>query len=188
MLFRSLLAFYHQAFARRGVEIAQVLLTDQDFADGVRERRLAATLDSLLAHGVLPVINENDVVGDLFGAPLRESEIRDNDALASAVARTVDASLLLLLSDVDGVYTENPARSRDATLIPTIRQLTLDLVLRTEGRGARGRGGMSSKLRAATRASAHGIGVVIANGHADGVIDRILGGETIGTLLAREAR
>jgi glutamate 5-kinase len=183
-----LLAFYHQAFARRGVEIAQVLLTDADFDAGARERRLAATLDSLLSHGVLPVINENDVVGDVFGAPLRASAFRDNDMLASVVARTTHASLLLLLSDVDGVYTANPARSPDATLIPTIRRLTPALLLGTAGRGARGRGGMSSKLRAAARASAAGIGVVIANGHADGVIERILGGEAVGTLLAREAR
>ena len=182
-----LLAFYHQAFARRGVEIAQVLLTDADFDAGAREQRLAATLDSLLSHGVLPVINENDVVGDVFGAPLRPSAIRDNDALAAAVARTTRASLLLLLSDVDGVYTANPARSPDATLIPTIREVTRELLYASLGRGTRGRGGMASKLTAAASASGAGIGVVIANGHADGVIERILRGETVGTLLTQEA-
>ncbi|GLC26428.1 glutamate 5-kinase [Roseisolibacter agri] len=180
-----LLAFYHHAFARRGVEIAQVLLTDQDFDAGAREERLAATLDSLLAHGALPVINENDVVGDVFGAPLRPSHIRDNDALASAVARTTRASLLLLLSDVDGVYTANPAVAHDATLIPTLRKVTHELIVASVGRGARGRGGMASKLAAASNASGAGIGVVIANGHADGVIDRILRGEAVGTLVTR---
>jgi glutamate 5-kinase len=86
------------------------------------------------------------------------------------------------------VYTGDPARSADAALIPTLRRVTPALLDGAAGRGARGRGGMAAKLRAAERASAAGIGVVIANGHADGVIERILDGETVGTLLTRAAR
>lgn len=183
-------AFYHDAFARRGVEIAQVLLTDQDFRAAARTRRLAATLDALLSHDVLPVINENDAVapGDDAGGRTRAPSFGDNDMLAALVARAAGASLLVLLSDVDGVYTGDPAHSSDAALIPTLRRVTPELLLGAAGRGSRGRGGMAAKLRAAERASAAGIGVVIANGHADGVIGRILEGESVGTLLTRAAR
>jgi glutamate 5-kinase len=183
-----LLAFYHDAFAARGVEIAQLLLTDQDFRAAARARRLGSTLDALLAMGVLPVINENDAVapGD-DGAP-RVAAFRDNDMLAALVARAASASLLVLLSDVDGVYTRDPQADAGAALIPTLRRVTPTLMRGAAGRSMRGRGGMAAKLRAADRASAAGIGVVIANGHAERVIERIVDGEAVGTLLTREAR
>jgi glutamate 5-kinase len=183
-----LLAFYHAAFAARDVEIAQLLLTDQDFRSGARARRLAATLDALLATGVLPVVNENDAVAPGEDAAPRVATFRDNDMLAALVARAASASLLVLLSDVDGVYTRDPRRDACAALIPTLRRVTPALLGVASGPGARGRGGMAAKLRAARRAATAGIGVVIANGHTERVIERIVDGEAVGTLLAREAR
>ncbi|MGZ8458382.1 MAG: glutamate 5-kinase, partial [Gemmatirosa sp.] len=183
-----LLAFYHDAFARSGVEIAQLLLTDEDFRSTARARRLSTTLDALLSMGVLPVINENDAVAAGDSAASRAPTFRDNDMLAALVARAVGASLLVLLSDVNGVYTRDPETDDGAALIPTLRRVTPAVLdgaagCSTRGRSTRGRGGMAAKLRAADRASAAGIDVVIANGHAERVIARILDGEAVGTLL-----
>jgi glutamate 5-kinase len=183
-----LLAFYHDAFARRGVEIAQLLLTDQDLRSAARTRGLATTLDALLTMGVLPVINENDAVAPGDEGATRVAAFRDNDMLAALVARATGASLLVLLSDVDGVYTRDPGTDAGAALIPTLRCVTPALLDGAAGRGARGRGGMAAKLRAADHASAAGIGVVIANGHAERVLDRIVDGEAVGTLLMRGER
>ncbi len=183
-----LTAFYHAEFAAAGLDIAQLLLTEDDFRQAPRARRLARTLDALLAHGTVPVINENDAVSDAgttFDGDLPVL-FRDNDMLATLVARATRASLIILLSDIDGVYTADPVHEPEAVLIPLVAFSGTEL--RATGSSGRGRGGMQAKLRAAQLAVDAGIGVVIANGHVAGLIERIVAGEAVGTWFAASAR
>jgi glutamate 5-kinase len=169
-----LMAEYLDRFARRGLVAAQVLLTQDDF---IRRRQFVnakATFDELLSAGVVPVVNENDTVAT--------DEIRfgDNDRLAALVAVMVGADLLILLSDVDGIYTRSPGH-RHAELLP---EVTDPLHVRATGpRSGTGSGGMASKLQAAFMATAAGIPTVVANAGAPRVVSRILGGEPVGTWL-----
>ena len=172
----ALVAFYDVLFQRVGLTAAQVLLTEDDF--GVRQRylNLHATLDRLLALGAVPIINENDTVsaaelamaGQVFG---------DNDHLSALVASGCDADALVLLSDVDGLYSAPPG-SEGARLVSVF-----DETSRFElGPGsASGRGGMGAKVRAARIGALCGVEVVITSGFQAGVVDRVLAGETIGT-------
>lgn len=183
-----LMAWYQAAFAAAGVDAAQLLLTDADFRDAHRAARLGGTLDALLACGAIPVVNENDAVtagaeADVGAAvPL----FRDNDMLAALVAELAGAALLVLLSDVDGVCAADPALVPDAPVLPVIGCLTPALLDGAAGRAGRGRGGMAAKLRAAGRATAAGVAVVIANGRTPGVLARVAAGEALGTLLMPE--
>lgn len=183
-----LTAFYHAEFARAGLDIAQLLLTEDDFRNAARARRLSRTLDGLLTHGTVPVINENDAVSDAgttFDGDLPVL-FRDNDMLATLVAKSTGAALIVLLSDVDGVYTADPAHEPEAALIPLVAFNETEL--RATGSNGRGRGGMQAKLRAAERAVEAGIAVVIANGHVPGLIERIAEGEAVGTWFAGAER
>lgn len=179
-----LVAFYQAAFARVGLDVAQLLLTEDDFRHPARAARLGATIDGLLALGIVPVVNENDAVSTAGGRGDDDALLfRDNDMLAALVARRAGASLLVLLSDVDGVCTHDPAHVRDASVISAIDGLTPAILDAARGSGRRGRGGMAAKLQAAARAAAGGIDAVIANGHRADVLARIVAGETVGTLV-----
>jgi glutamate 5-kinase len=174
-----LMAEYARLFGRHGLTAAQVLLTREDV---IRRRNFVNarnTLERLLRAGVVPVVNENDTVAT--------DEIRfgDNDRLAALVAVMVGADLLVLLSDVEGIYTSDPRR-RGARLL---REVTEPLAVRAGGPGHRGVGGMASKLEAAMIATAAGTPVVVARAGRRDVLRRILGGEDLGTWLpARAAR
>lgn len=188
-----LMAIYDDAFDKLGCRTAQVLLTEDDFRDPVRFRNLRATLMSLLDMGVIPVINENDTVSTAeldhpAETPERERVFGDNDKLSALVMTHIEADLLLLLSDVDGLYNADP-RTNEAELLPEVPEITHGVMALAQGANGRGRGGMKSKLAAALVATqANGL-AVIANGRWPQVIDRVCAGEVVGTLfLSRDAR
>jgi glutamate 5-kinase len=192
-----LMAFYHTAFARHALVPAQLLLTGRDFTDSARARQVGDTIALLLASGAVPVVNENDAAycaeRDAAGHDAPSTSMpafRDNDMLAALIAEQVGASLLVLLSDVDGVFTADPRATPGASLVPWLEHDAITDTLAPPERGwhtgcaeRRGRGGMSAKLAAARRAAAAGVSVVIANGCTTGVVDRVTAGESLGTLV-----
>jgi len=187
-----LMAIYDDAFDKLGCRTAQVLLTEDDFRDPARYSNLRSTLVSLLALGVIPVINENDTVSTAeLDHPTdsleRERVFGDNDKLSALVMTHIDADLLLLLSDVDGLYTADP-RTEGAELLGQVADITDQVLNFAQGRSGRGRGGMSTKLEAARIATEANRLAVIANGRLPHVIERVCAGEVVGTLfLTRES-
>src|ERR1022692_1673821 len=181
-----LMAIYDDAFDKLGCHAAQVLLTEDDFRDPARYRNLRSTLVSLLAMGVIPVINENDTVSTAeldhpTDSPERERVFGDNDKLSALVMTHIEADLLLLLSDVDGLYTADP-RSDGAQLLGEVCGITDKVLNFAQGKSRLGRGGMATKLAAARIAiEANGL-AVIANGRLPHVIERVCAGENVGTL------
>lgn len=186
-----LMAIYDDAFEKLGCRIAQVLLTEDDF-DGIRYSNLRATLASLLALGVIPIINENDTVstqeldrpGEETGRP---RVFGDNDKLSALVLTHVDADLLILLSDVDGLYNGDP-HLEGSQLVERVEGVTEEVRVLARGKNSRGRGGMTTKLEAAAIATAAGRLAVIANGRIPQVIDRVCGGEPAGTLFVPRSK
>ncbi|RMG60762.1 MAG: glutamate 5-kinase, partial [Deltaproteobacteria bacterium] len=173
-----LMYFYAREFSRYGKQVAQILLTHSDFEE--RERFLNArnTIFELLAHGVIPIINENDTVAT------EEIKVGDNDALAVRVTDLVGADLLIMLSESGGLFDRDPARYKNAKRIPLVEKVdesVLKLAARQRGR-ALGIGGMKSKLLAAQMASFYGIPVVIAGSKGRHFLKKILEGEDDGTL------
>ena len=168
---------YEKLFAEYGQVVAQVLLTREDSVNRRRYANSRNTLLTLLDIGVIPIINENDAVS------IDELKIGDNDTLSANVAAIVDADLLIILSDVDGVYSANPQTDPQARLLPEIAEVTPEVEAICGGAGTmRGTGGMLTKMAAARMAMNSGIVMVIASGGRDGVIQSILDGKPIGTL------
>jgi glutamate 5-kinase len=186
-----LMAAYADAFARQGITAAQVLLTQEDLGDRDRALCVRTTLMRLLELGAVPVLNENDSVSirELVEYQRRrggEVPLRvfgDNDGLAARVAVALDADLLVLLTNVDGLFTANPKVDASATRIPWLATVDGEALGKTNGMSSGGTGGMMSKLEAARLATAEGTSVVIANGGEPGVLGRILAGEDVGTLV-----
>jgi len=181
-----LMAIYDDAFDKLGCRTAQVLLTEDDFRDPVRYSNLRSTLVSLLAMGVIPVINENDTVSTAeldhpADSPERQRVFGDNDKLSALVMTHIDADLLLLLSDVNGLYTAEPSRD-GAQLMSEVSGVSDEVLTFAQGKNGRGRGGMLSKLEAARVATEAGGMAVIANGRMPHVIERVCAGEVVGTL------
>ncbi len=185
-----LMSLYDDAFAKLDHRIAQILLTEDDFRDPTRYANLHAALAALLSLGVIPIINENDTVSTMeldrpSNAPRRERIFGDNDKLSALVMTHMGADLLILLSDVDGLYDGDPG-DEHSVLIERVDEVTDEIRALAQGGNGRGRGGMSSKLEAASVAMEAGGCAVIANGRHPEVIERICAGEKIGTLfLAR---
>ena len=177
---------YQELFSHDAVIVAQALLSRRDVEDRVGYLNLRNTLESLLDHGVVPIVNENDVVDT---AELDEARFGDNDTLSALVANLVDADLLLMLTDVGGLYRADPTRDPNAELIERVERITPEIEALAEPpkREAISRGGMASKLRAARRATAAGVTVVIGPGHEDGVVLRAARGEPAGTLFPSQA-
>ena len=174
----GLVNVYEQAFAAHGLHTAQVLLTHEDLADRKRYLNARSTITALLKHNVIPIINENDTV--------TTDEIRfgDNDTLGALVANLIDAQVLVLLTDQQGLYTADPRRDPDAKFISVGRADDTQYEAMAGGTGTGiSRGGMLTKILAARRAANTGIHTVIASGHEANVLHRLLGGEAIGTLL-----
>ncbi|MFV2069430.1 MAG: glutamate 5-kinase [Pirellulales bacterium] len=174
-----LIVAYDNAPRRHGYHVAQLLLTTDDLNDRTRYLNVRNTVVALFAHPAIPILNENDTVS------VEELQISfgDNDRLAAMVTNLIRAPLLVLLSDVDGLYDGDPA-DPDSRLIDTVPQLdasVLDLA-RDTGDGP-GKGGMASKLRAAEIATAAGENVIIANGHRSDVLTDIVAGKRVGTLI-----
>lgn len=174
----GLVRAYEDCFQARGLHTAQVLLTHDDLADRARYLNARSTLRTLLKLGVIPVINENDTVAT------DELRFGDNDTLAALVANLIQADLLILLTDQDGLFNRDPRAHADACLIPETRvdDPQLDQVAGGSVTGL-GTGGMITKVRAARLAARSGTPTVIAPGRGEEVLRRIGEGEGVGTLL-----
>jgi glutamate 5-kinase len=183
-----LMNLYEQGFAKYGLTPAQVLLTEEDFSTRRRYLNLRNTLLTLLEMGVIPIINENDTVSTTeLEITERSPSFGDNDKLSALVMSKLEAQALVLLSDVDGLFTDNPRSNPDATLIPEVHEITPEIDVLASGKSARGRGGMSTKLQAAHVAMNSGGMAIIANGGKAGIIRRILAGDVEGTLFVGKA-
>lgn len=172
----SLMWAYERCFGEHGTKVAQVLLTRDDFSDRKRYINSKNTFLTLLSFGVVPIVNENDTVAT--------DEIRfgDNDTLASLVAILVEADRLVILSDVEGLYREDPRVNSKTELIRSVEEITPATEKIAGGAGsALGTGGMYSKVLAAKRATSHGIGVNIVTGKKRGLLLSIVNGKEQGT-------
>ncbi|EDM74884.1 gamma-glutamyl kinase [Plesiocystis pacifica SIR-1] len=189
-----LIALYTQAFGQLDVEVAQVLLTQEDLGDPDRALCLRTTLLRLLELGAVPILNENDsvsvreIVELLEPSSTEAAAFGDNDGLSARVAAAIDADLLILATDVDGLYTANPRTDPEARRIPSLEAIDAETLARAAGSSAGGTGGMRSKLEAARNASEAGVDVLIVDGHAPRLIERALAGEDLGTFVASPER
>lgn len=176
---------YADGFSGHEVEVAQALITKRDLDNREGYLNVRNTLDGLLELGVLPIVNENDVV-DV--QEIGEVVFGDNDTLSAAVANVIDADLLVILTDTEGLYDSDPRRNPDAKLVHRVDVIDAEIEALAGGSGStHGRGGMATKLDAAKAATAIGIPVLVASGHVPRVLERIVLGEEIGTLFARRA-
>lgn len=186
-----LMALYTQLFAQLGVKAAQVLLIQEDLADRDRALCVRTTLMRLLELRVVPILNENDSVSVRELIEYRQGqggagpglEFGDNDGLSARVAVAIDADLLVILTDVDGLYTANPRTDPSASRISELGEIDEDVLARAAGTSAGGTGGMTSKLEAARVASRAGVGVLITSGHLPGALVAALAGEDRGTFV-----
>jgi len=175
---------YEKFFGEHGQVVAQVLLTREDSVKRTRYTNCRNTLLTLIKMGVIPIINENDAVS------IDELKIGDNDTLSAMVASIVDADVLIILSDVEGVYTDNPQSNPKAQLIGEIADITPEMEALAGGAGSlRGTGGMYTKIQAGKIAVNSGVAMVIASGLRDGVLRDVLAGGKVGTIfLSKENR
>lgn len=175
---------YEKFFADYGQIVAQVLITKTEAIDRHRYTNTRNTFMELMRQRVIPIVNENDVVA------LDELKIGDNDNMSALVAGIVDADLVIILSDVDGLYTANPQTHPDAVIVSEVAEITPEIEASAGGVGsARGTGGMATKIQAAKAATSSGIHLVIASGTEKNAITRVLQGEELGTLfVSRENR
>jgi len=173
---------YEKAFETQGLKVAQVLLTQDDLGDRKRFLNSRNTLTTLLALEVIPVVNENDTV------VTEEIRFGDNDNLAGLVAHLIEAQLLVILSDVEGLFTDDPRRFSDATLIPVVKKVDGEILrLARDTETEEGTGGMRSKVLTAQKMSRYGVSTVIASGRRTGILMDILKGIPVGTLFLPEA-
>jgi len=173
-----LMSTYDRYFSAYGQTIAQLLLTHADFLSRQRYLNLRNTLLTLLKSGVIPIVNENDTTA------VDEIKVGDNDNLSALVASNLEADLLIILTDTDGLFTRDPRRSERAELIPVVRDITPEIE-RIADTGEKTKtssvGGMKTKIQAAKLAMNAGIPVVIANGAEEDILLRIVEGEPVGT-------
>lgn len=173
----GLVQAWESGFQRRGLHTGQVLLTHDDLSDRRRYLNARSTLRALVGFGVVPVVNENDAVAN------EELKLGDNDTLAALVANLIEADLLVLLTDQQGLYDDDPRSNPAATLVSHAHAGDLSLDAMAGGGGLLGRGGMQTKLRAARLAARSGAATVIAYGRSERVLQRLHRGEELGTLL-----
>jgi glutamate 5-kinase len=178
-----LMQAYEEAFQRCGCRVAQILLTQEDLRNRGRYLNARNTLFTLLRLGVVPIVNENDTVA------VREIQFGDNDSLSALVASLVEADLLIMLTDTEGLYSADPRRDRSARLIPLVSAQDAVASFCAEDAGsAASIGGMSSKVLAARRAAAAGIPTVVASGLREGVLPALLEGAELGTFFVPSRR
>ena len=173
----ELMYIYDKLFTEYNHTVAQLLITAPDIEEGgVRKQNFHNTLARLLELGALPVINENDTIST------EEFGIGDNDTLSAIVAVTIQADLLILLSDIDGLFDGDPRKNPDAKLIDTVGKIDEHIISLGGGSGSNlGTGGMATKLRAAQMATAAGCEMVIANGQSPEVLYDVAAGKRVGT-------
>ena len=183
----KLMSIYENGFDTYGVVAAQILLTEDDFSIRSRYLSLRITLNKLLEMKAVPVINQNDTVStiELLETRHEKKEIAcfsDNDKLSALVASELDADLLIILSDIDGLYDANPKLNSDAKLIREVNGVTDEIMALACGSSDGGRGGMRTKLEASKLVTRFGGKVLIANGKIPFVISKIFAGEDLGTM------
>jgi len=198
-----LMSLYSDAFDRLGLTAAQLLLTEEDFSNRTRYLNLRSTITNLLRLGVVPVINENDTVSTAELEPdspaaYRKINFGDNDKLSALVSGKMEADLLLILTDVDGLYNADPDTDDAAELISVVEEVTPEIESLAHQPGSPagqmtgaasanrnspvGRGGIKTKIEAARIATHSGCAAIVANGRLPSVIDRVMKGEDLGTL------
>lgn len=177
----ELMYTYDQLFSQYNHSVGQLLLTAEDISDEKHARNIRNTLDKLLNYQVIPVINENDAVAtDEIGI---ETTIGENDTLSAIAAKLVDADMLIILSDIDGLYSANPRKYPDAKLISRVENLSeLNIKGGCNTGSALGSGGMDTKLKAAQIVTDAGIDMVIMNGQQPDLLYDLLEGKSVGTL------
>jgi glutamate 5-kinase len=172
----ELMYVYDKLFSEYNHTVAQILLTGDDLSHTDRHENFCNTMSRLLELGVLPIINENDTVATT------EIAVGDNDTLGAIVAVSTGADLLVLLSDIDGLYTADPHKDQSAQLIPRVDVLTEDILALAGGKGSSlGTGGMKTKLRAAEICMEAGVDMIIANGEHPALLYDIAEGKSVGT-------
>ena len=172
----ELMYVYDKLFSEYSHVVAQILLTGEDFRDERRHRNFSNTIGRLLSLGVIPIINENDTVST------EEVAVGDNDTLGALVAVSAQAELLVVLTDIDGLYTADPRKDPSAARIPVVREITPEILAAAGGRGsARGTGGMATKLAAAGICMEAGVDMLIVNGADPAVLYDAVGGRPVGT-------
>jgi glutamate 5-kinase len=172
----ALMGAWGRAFEGHGIRIAQILLTRDDFGDPIRTLNMRNTLFTLVDEGVIPIINENDTVS------VEEIKIGDNDTLAAQSAILWSADLLILFSDIDGLYDKNPKDHPDAELLREVRDIeAVRKAITTGGTNRFGTGGIETKLAAAERAAPYGISVIIAHGGRERALEALAAGRQRGT-------
>ena len=177
----ELMYIYDKLFGEYNHTVAQILITGEDIENEQRKANFHGTLERLLELGALPIINENDTVAT------EEIVIGDNDTLAATTASSINADLLVLLSDIDGLYDKNPRLHEDARLIPVVESITPGIEALAEGKGSElGTGGMATKIRAAKIATSAGIDMIIANGADPSVLYSIIDKKPFGTLFKKQ--
>ncbi len=168
---------YEKAFLPFRQKVAQVLLTHEDLSQRRRFLNARNTLLTLLEFGVIPIINENDTVS------VEEIQFGDNDMLAGLVAHLVDAQLLVILSDVEGLFTGDPRSDSRARMLSVVTEVTPEIErLAGDSTNRIGRGGMVSKVRTAKEAAAYGVATMVVNGRREGILARLFAAEDLGTL------
>lgn len=173
----ELMFMYDKYFGENGVKTGQLLITKSDIENEQRRLNLENTFEKLFEYGAVPIVNENDSVAT------EEIVYGDNDSLSAIVAKLIHAEGLIILSDIDGLFDENPNENPDAQLIPVVREINDDLIAMCGGAGTeRGTGGMVTKIHAAEIATSVGIPTVIMNGTLPQDIYKLIDGHNIGTL------
>lgn len=181
----KLMSIYENGFDTYNLVAAQILLTEDDFGIRTRYLSLRTTLNKLLELGTVPVINQNDTVSNVEITPRYEKMqvcFSDNDKLSALVASELDADLLVILSDVDGLFDKNPKENPDAKIIHEVKEVTDEILNLGTDASEGGRGGMRTKLKAAQMVTRFGGKVIIANGKVPYIIKKIFNGEEYGTM------
>lgn len=179
----ELMYAYDRIFSEYGNTVGQILVTGSDFSHEDRLRNFTNTIERLLALGVLPIINENDTIAT------EEIKVGDNDTLSAYVAVNTNADLLVILSDIDGLYTADPRTDENAKLIPRVNEITPELLAAAGGKGSNlGTGGMKTKLQAAALCLQKDCDMVIASGDEPNILYDVVQGKEIGTRFTRKSK
>lgn len=177
----QLMMMYQKLFAEYNQVAAQILMTKNTMVNGISNRNARNTFEELLKMGVIPIVNENDTVSTY------EMQFGDNDRLSAVVTALIKADLLILLSDIDGLFTDDPNTNPDAVFIPTVKKIDDKLMQMGKDTSTSnvGTGGMSAKIAAARIATKSGADMIIANGDNISILDDIINGLEVGTLFLK---
>ena len=177
----GLMAMYEDFFGRYNCKIAQVLLTKSDLKKPEKAKSITRSFEEMFNYGVLPIVNENDVIAS--DDPNSDDMFGDNDTLSASVAAFIKADVLVIWSDIDGLYTKNPRSNPDAEFIPVVHGVTEEIYKMAGGAGSKvGTGGMLTKLNAAVIANNAGVDMIIANSSKPELLYDLAEGKPVGTL------